>query len=540
MYGYVYAPAAATWPQSKCELKRGAAADGKSIAEKHAEIVQQFQRIANTKAQLGLSGESITKLESAFFSTYKKATSGYWGGGLWDGCYRYGSNRHRQGLYFLVAEQLNDRNIDRLTPSARRFSLILGHLAQALRKEEEILRKCAEMTVRSTALRRMTFEDIDAERAEYAKIGAECADVLAEIEQCLASVRETIGRGSKEVWPEKKHYGKRFAISALLYGVAGGIAIAALLVSSGVLVIVGLALTMVIRAVSLGSIRGFDRERGWKSIESLLASTKQLIETEGATMRAYLDISDRRAALAREDMVWNMLKDMRTQTSDLNGRVNTMAEQVRSVASGVDSLTGDVRLQSRALGAFGQRLDSLQEGFEHQSRTIGSIQEGVEQQSRTMGSIQKSVEQQSRKVSSLQESVEQQSRAMGSIRDSVEQQSRTMNSLQESVAQQARAMDALRGNVAEQSRTIGSLQGNVEQQSRAQEALTKRFSGVESKIDDFRRDLQRLSRVPEAARAQLALPMPATFAPQAPDPSRQAPQRANSWSPYVHGNARRV
>lgn len=433
MHGYVFAPAAATWPQRKCELKRAAVTGDKSIAEKHAEIVQQFQQIANTKAQLGMNCDAISHLESAFLSTYKKATSGYWGGGLWDGFYRYASNSSRQGLYFLVGEQLHDRNIERLTPSARRFSMILGHLADALRQEEEIVRKCGEMAARSESLRNATFEDIDAERAEYAKIGTAFMDALADIEQCLAAVRETIRRGSKEVWPDQKHFGKRFAISAALYCVAGGIAIAALITSSGVLAVVGLALTMLIRAVSLGSIRGFDRERGWKSIESLLASTKQLIETEGTTMRTYLDMSDRRAALAREDMVWDLLKDMRTQARHLNGRVNTMAEQVASVASGMDSLQG----------------------------TVGSLQSDVGQQSRALNT--------------------------------------------------------------------------------AQDTLATGFSDVQRKLDDFKRDLQRLSNLHETASARSTLVALSAFpAAEVPRSNRTMPERAHSWSPYTHGSARRA
>ncbi|VVE52606.1 hypothetical protein PCO31111_04830 [Pandoraea communis] len=437
MYGYVYAPAA-PWSQGKCELKQKAATSGKSIAEKHEEIVRQFQQIANTKAQLGLSSESITRLESAFASTYKKATSGYWGGGLWDGFYRYTSNPSRQGLYFLMGEQLHDRDIDSLTPSARRFSMILGHLADALRKEEEILRKCGEMVERSTALRSATFEDADAQRAEYTKIGAECMDVLAEVEQCLNAARETIRCGSKEVWPERKHFGKRFAMSAVLYCIAGGLAIAALIASSGTLAIVGVVLAIVIRVVSLGSIRGFDRERGWKSVESLLASTKQLIETEGATMKTYLDISDRRAALAREDMMWNLLQDVRTQTQGTDARVSAMAEQMSGVVSSVDSLRGDVR--------------------------------------------------------ALQGTV-----------------------------------DALQSDVGRQSQALNTTQ----------ETLVSGFSGVERKLDDFRSDLQRLSRLQEVTSMRSAMVALSTFPTgDASYRNRQMPERANSWSPYTHAGAR--
>ncbi|WP_150690604.1 hypothetical protein [Pandoraea communis] len=360
-------------------MKQKAATSGKSIAEKHEEIVRQFQQIANTKAQLGLSSESITRLESAFASTYKKATSGYWGGGLWDGFYRYTSNPSRQGLYFLVGEQLHDRDIDSLTPSARRFSMILGHLADALRKEEEMLHKCGEMVERSTALRSATFEDAAAQRAEYAKIGAECMDVLAEVEQCLNAARETIRCGSKEVWPERKHFGKRFAMSAVLYCIAGGLAIAALIASSGTLAIVGVVLAIVIRVVSLGSIRGFDRERGWKSVESLLASAKQLIETEGATMKTYLDISDRRAALAREDMMWNLLQDVRTQTQGTDARVSAMAEQMSGVVSSVDSLRGDVRRQSQALNTTQETLVS---GFSAVERKLDDFRTDLQRLSR--------------------------------------------------------------------------------------------------------------------------------------------------------------
>lgn len=433
MYGYVYAPAA-SWPQETCKLKRKATTSGPSIADKHAEIVRQFQRIANTKAQLGLSNESITRLESAFFSTYRKATSGYWGGGLWDGFYRYTSNPHRHGLYALVGEQVHDRDMDSLTPSARRFSMILGQLAEALRREEEILRKCGEMTARSTALASATFEDIDRERAEYAKIGADCLEVLAEVEQCLDAARETIRRGAKEVWPDRKHFGKRFAISGVLYGIAGGIAIAGLIVSSGTLAVVAVALTMVIRIVSLGSIRGFDRERGWKSVESLLANTKQFIETEGATMKTSLYISNQRAALAREDRVWEMLTDLRSQASGLNGQVSAMAQQINGVVSRMDSLRDN--MDQRFL-AVDQRFDTMESG---------------------------------------------------------------MNA-----------------------------------------TLAAGFSSMDSKLEDFRRDLQRLSRSQEAASTRSTMVALSRFPTgEAPNDSRPPPERANSWSPYTHAGARRA
>ncbi|VVE88017.1 Chromosome partition protein Smc [Pandoraea bronchicola] len=537
MYGYVYAPAA-SWPQRKCELKQKAAANGKSIADKHAEIVRQFQQIANTKAQLGLSSESIAKLESAFFSTYKKATSGYWGGGLWDGFYRYASNPSRQGLYFLVGEQLRDRDIESLTPSARRFSMILGHLADALRKEDEIMRKCGEMIARSTSLRNATFEDIDAERAEYAQIGAACMDVLAEIEQCLDAARETTRRGAKEVWPEKKHFGKRFAISAALYCMAGGIAIAGLIASSGTLAVVGVVLTMVIRVVSLGSIRGFDRERGWKSIESLLASTKQLIETEGATMKTYLDISDRRAALAREDRVWDLLTDLRTQTRGLNGRVSAMAEQVSSVVSGMDSLRDNV----------GQRFDAMEQRFGAVEQRFGAVEQQFGAVEQRFGAVEQrfgAVEQRFGAVEQRVGAVEQRFGAVEQRLGAVEERFGAVEERFGAVEERLGAVEERFGAVEERFGTVGERFGAMEQRFETMEvgmetALTTGFSGVESKLDDFRSDLQRLSRVQEAMSARLAMAMPATYPAQAARSNRPMPERANSWSPYTHSSARRV
>ncbi|MEF3066364.1 hypothetical protein [Pandoraea apista] len=507
MYGYVYAPAAPL-PQGKCELKHKAATSGASIAEKHAEIVRQFQQIANTKAQLGLGSESITRLESAFFSTYRKATSGYWGGGLWDGFYRYASNPGRQGLYFLVGEQLNDRDIERLTPSARRFSMILGHLSDALRKEEEILRKCGEVTVRSAAFRSATFEDINSERAEYAKIGAECMEVLAEIEQCLGDVRETIRCGSKEVWPERKHFGKRFALSAALYCIAGGIAVAGLIASSGALAVVAVVLTMLIRVVSLGSIRGFDRERGWKSVESLLANTKQFIETEGTTMRTYLDISDRRAALAREDMMWNLLTDVRAQTQGLNGQVSAMAEQFHSIASGLDSMRSDV----------GQQFQTVERRFD---TLVGQQSQAVERRFDTL--VGQQCQAAERRFGTL---VGQQSQAAERRFDAL-------------VGQQCQAVerrfDAL---VGQQCQTVERRFDTLE--SGLDATMTAGFRGVESKLGDFKSDLQRLSRVQEEMSARLASAMPMTTPRQASPSNRPVPERANSWSPYTHASARRA
>ncbi|BDD94639.1 hypothetical protein PanNE5_40790 [Pandoraea sp. NE5] len=384
MYRYGFSPAAGSWSPPRCTRSRGAVTYEKSIADKHADIVGQFRQIANAKAQLGLDCGSLSRLENTFYATYRKATSGYWGGGLWDGVYRYAGNASRSGPYCRVGEQLNDHDVDSLTPSARRFSAILGHLTEALRKEQEILTKCFAMAQRSVGFGGATFGEPDIQKTASQRLSVERADGIAEIERCLTGVRESIALASKEVWPERKHYGKRVGITTSLYAAAAAVAVAGLFVSGGILAIVATVMTLVIRGVSLGSIRGFDRERGWKSVESLLASTGQFIETEGTMMRTYLDVADRRAALEREDMVWNLLNGIKSglgqvnhQVESLDTRAGTLSNQMETVANRLDdqmyAVSDQVDTLTNRFDGFTDQVASLTDQFGTLTNRVDSL-----------------------------------------------------------------------------------------------------------------------------------------------------------------------
>ncbi|WP_157112282.1 hypothetical protein [Pandoraea faecigallinarum] len=275
MFGYVYAPAVAKWPVGQKRVQRDDAGMGVSITERRAEIVGRFASIANARSRLGMGSQDIGELEAAFEKSFRKATSGYWKGGLWDGFWRYRSSIGQHGAYSRVADQMDIRQADRLTPSARRFREILTHLNDVLIKEEEAIAYCARIRDRAANLENETFASTLDERAAYASVKAECFALIARTNRCLADARRAVAQASRQVWPDKKHYGKRFSLSGGLYLVAATVAALALAKVGLVIAAIGFAVTMLIRIVSLGSIRGFDRERGWKATESLLESTKQ-------------------------------------------------------------------------------------------------------------------------------------------------------------------------------------------------------------------------------------------------------------------------
>ncbi|WP_150553526.1 hypothetical protein [Pandoraea soli] len=500
MYRYGFAPGAGSWPQPKCARRREAVTYGKSIADKHAEIVGQFRQIANAKAQLGLDCGALSRLESAFFSTYKKATSGYWGGGLWDGVYRYVGNASRSGPYCQVGEQLNDHDVDSLTPSARRFSAILGHLTEALRKEQEILTKCLATAQRSVASGGATFDDRAIQMAASQSQSTERADGVAEIERCLAGVRESIALATKEVWPERKHYGKRVVITSSLYSAAAAVAVAGLFLSGGLLGVVATVMTLVIRGVSVGSIRGFDRERGWKSVESLLASTKQFIETEGTMMRSYLDVADRRAALEREDMVWNLLTGIKSglgqvnhHVDSLDSRAGVLSKQMATVANRMDGrldgITGQVDTLTHRFDGFTTQASSFTDQAGKLTGQVGCLTDGF---------------------GKLTDQVDNLTGQVGSLTD-------RFGKLTDQVGSLSTRLDGVTGQVDTLTNRLDTLSSEV----------AAGFANTDAKFESFRKDLQRLTRVQEMMAARLAL-MP--YPPAAPRAERRGLTRTNSLS----------
>ncbi|VVD89958.1 Chromosome partition protein Smc [Pandoraea terrigena] len=530
MYRYGFSPVAASWPPPRCARSREAVTHGKSIADKHAEIVSQFQQIANAKGQLGLDCDALHRLENAFFSTYRKATSGYWGGGLWDGVYRYAGNTSRPGPYWRVGEQLNDHDVGSLTPSARRFSAILGHLTQALRKEQEILAKCLAMAQCSVALGEATFDDPDAQRTASQRLSVERADGVAEIERCLAGVRESIALASKEVWPEQKHFGKRLVITTSLYSVAAAVAVAGLFVSGGILGIVATVMTLVIRAVSLGSIRGFDRERGWKSVESLLASTKQFIETEGTMMRTYLDVADRRAALEREDMVWNLLKGIKSDLGQVGGRVDSLDSRVGSLSNQMETVAN--RLDDRAdtltdqVNTLTGQVDNLADRFDGFTDQFGSLIDRVDTLTGRVDTLANRFDTLTTEVNAGFASVDDRFKNVDTGFDSVDTRFDSVGARFDSVGARFDSVDA----------RFDSVDARFDSVDTRFDSVDTRFNSVDARLDGFRSDLQRLSRAQESMAARLAMaPYPLVAAPAA---ERRELVRTNSLSALGHAMPR--
>ena len=556
MYRYGFAPGAGSWPQPKCAHRREAVTYGKSIADKHAEIVGQFRQIANAKAQLGLDCGALSRLESAFFSTYKKATSGYWGGGLWDGVYRYVGNASRSGPYCQVGEQLNDHDVDSLTPSARRFSAILGHLTEALRKEQEILAKCLATAQRSVASSGATFDDRAIQMTASQSQSTERADGVAEIERCLAGVRESIALATKEVWPERKHYGKRVVITSSLYSAAAAVAVAGLFLSGGLLGVVATVMTLVIRGVSVGSIRGFDRERGWKSVESLLASTKQFIETEGTMMRSYLDVADRRAALEREDMVWNLLTGIKSglgqvnhHVDSLDSRAGVLSKQMATVANRMDGrldgITGQVDTLTHRFDGFTTQASSFTDQAGKLTGQVGKLTDQAGQLTGQVGKLTGQVDNFTGHVDNLTGNVDNLTGQVDNLTGQVGSLTGQVGCLTDGFGKLTDQVDNLTGQVGsltdrfgKLTDQVGSLSTRLDGVTGQVDTLTNRldtlssevaagFANTDAKFESFRKDLQRLTRVQEMMAARLAL-MP--YPPAAPRAERRGLTRTNSLS----------
>ncbi|WP_353191814.1 hypothetical protein [Pandoraea pnomenusa] len=324
---------------------------GKSIDARRAEIADRLERIANARSRLGLPDAGVSKLQSTFDEAYRKATSGYWRGGLSDGFWRHKGASGQWGLLAFVGDQTNIGDSTRLTPSAKRFQVILEKLCDALANEQDVLEQCIVVARKSEeALRKRVPGSEGREWGGRGGKEVDCLTLVRRIESHLDITRETIASASKQVVPEKKHYGKRFWISTALFVVSVGIAVAGLIASGGVvaaaLALGALIVTTVIRLQSLASIRGYDRDRGWKSIEGLLAETKHFLETEGEAMKTHLLVTAALERLEIEKQVWQEMHAMR---DDLRRVESVVAQDLAAVraelARGLVELKqNDVRL----------------------------------------------------------------------------------------------------------------------------------------------------------------------------------------------------
>lgn len=397
MFGYVYAPAVAVLPR-RHDVPRAVKGLGGSIDARRAEIVARLEQIANARDRLGLSNVATRKLQKTFVTSYAKATSGYWRGGLCDAFWRCGSASRASGLLGFVGDQTTVSDARRLTPSARRFSRILEKLTEVLAHEHQALQTCIDVARSVEELGARPPSHVQGEWRSRLEVESEASALMATIDLHLDEVREALGQASKQVVPEKKHYGKRFWISSALYAVSVGIGIAALIASGGsfaaIIGIAALTFTTVIRLQSLASIRGFDRDRAWKSIEGLLADTRHFLESEGAMMKTQMNVQATRARLERDTMVWNQLNALSADlakatqaqqardafvTNRLEGLSEDFAKEALArreddaqVRRRLDGLSADLAKETRARqeseARVSHRLDGLSTGLEKATR----------------------------------------------------------------------------------------------------------------------------------------------------------------------------
>ncbi|WP_140413372.1 glycerol-3-phosphate acyltransferase [Pandoraea sp. PE-S2T-3] len=292
----------------------------------------------------------VEALQKKFERAYAKATSGYLKGGMWDGCWRYAEMKGKWWPHYLVAHQLDVTDIDQLTPSAKRFTLILDHMSEALLQEQEALAKCSELGLLKAEDKALEAQGGEAEWAGRERTAILSRKRVIEIAEHRDNARKALARASEQVWPDKKHYGRRLAISGGLYGVAAAVGVIGLAVASLGVAIVAFAVTLVLRVVSLGSIRGYDRERSWKSAESLLEATKEFINCEGDAMKTEIWLAHSDVMSRQLNMIWDgqqrmsgdlqqtqrTLENLATKhdvfASDMNSKMDGLREDMRSLA----------------------------------------------------------------------------------------------------------------------------------------------------------------------------------------------------------------
>lgn len=276
-----------TYPQAAVSGRKGSVAVdvGQSIAEKRAAICAKFDELKNIRRESSADMRYVEALEKKFEKTFDKATSGYRRGGLWDAGWRSWGQPVKLRPYHFVGDYLNEKNIDRLAPSAKRFTLILDQLIEALGRGQQLMEArdqvknlCRPLNVAEHA--NAPGQDISpVETSEFV-----CRLVEASRQSCELA-RQALDEASEQVCSDKKHYGKRQIISGCLFGIAAIVGGLSLAHSGFGLALLAYGVATLFRVVGLASIRGFDRDRGWKSIEGLLEATERFIMREGDEMK---------------------------------------------------------------------------------------------------------------------------------------------------------------------------------------------------------------------------------------------------------------
>lgn len=394
---------------------------GASIAEKHSEIAVQLRQIRNAREGLGVSTYSLNKLSATFEKAYDKATASYWRGGIRDPFWRCLATPDSPGfLCSMVADQLDECCADLMTPSARRFLKVLTSLSEALETERQILSRCEQVVAANDVARHSaSCVSPDDGWGPLDEAKRSCLALRNETSPLVDRMREAVDRARANVRPEKKHHGKREAINGGLYLGAVVVSVIALAVTSSIVAVVGFVVTMLIRCVSLGSIRGFDREKGWKAVESLLDQAKDFINSEEYTMHRVLDTKLLLAQFDQEKLNW-----------ERGQRALALGERALERA---DRMLADMGSLRQHVGVIDQNVGSLQKNLSVFQQDVGSLRKDVGVVQQDVGSLRKDVGVLQQDMGSLRQDVGVLRNDMGSLRGDVGTLQQDMGSVKQSV-----------------------------------------------------------------------------------------------------------
>ncbi|MFJ2991730.1 hypothetical protein [Pandoraea sp. NPDC087047] len=414
------------WPVTTRLYKKGA-----SIGEKYSEIASQLERIRNAQQALGVSTYAVDKLSAAFNKSYDKATAGYWRGGLRDPFWRCLTTPNSPGFFCsMVADQLEAQCPELLTPSARRFLKILNSLTEMLEVERDLLSQY-EQLVKSNAAERQSeprgeWDALDRAKRRSMALRAETAPMMEQM-------RRAVDRARSCVRPEKKHHGKREAINGGLYVAAAMVTGVAFLVSTSVIAIASFAVTMLIRCVSLGSIRGFDREKGWKAVEGLLDQAKEFINSEENNMYATLtgmisfaQADQDRLIWEQGQRTWDLAKATHEQmqrTHDQVQRTNDQVQKTWDLAKAAHEQGQRTYEQMQRTHEQGQRT------YEQMQRTHEQLQSTQDRMQSTQDRMQRTQDRMQRTQDQMQKTQEQMQGQLGSLDHKVGSLEQTVTSL---------------------------------------------------------------------------------------------------------------
>ncbi|AJC22023.1 hypothetical protein [Pandoraea pulmonicola] len=341
---------------------------GVSIAEKRSEIAAQLMQLRNTCETLNLSTYSVDKLTETFEKSFDKATAGYWRGGLRDPFWRCITTPDRPGFFCsMVGEQLDQQCAELLTPSARRFLKVLTAFGEALEHERDMLNRYGDLVKRNHAASRGETH-ADAGEQWQALEGAKrrCMALYDETAPLVEKMRRAIDRACASVRPDKKHHGTREAITGGVYAVAAVVAAVALSVASVAVAIVGFAVTVLIRCVSLGSIRGFDREKGWKAVEDLLNHTREFINSEEHRMYSNInrvitwEQADQQAlAWKQGEEALKLARENWRQSEKTLDLVHALQSQVKATSDSVSALDSRMSGLSGRMSRLEEKTDDM-------------------------------------------------------------------------------------------------------------------------------------------------------------------------------------